>query len=64
MLWLAIDLLTGTDDWWFYWPVLGAGILVVIIGFAMFGISGLFGGDWERREEEKYLRRRGGPTDG
>jgi hypothetical protein len=24
---------------------------------SMFGVSGLFGGDWQRREEEKYLRR-------
>jgi 2TM domain len=43
----------GSDDWWFYWPTLGAGVIVAIIGLSMFGVSGLFGGDWQRREEEK-----------
>jgi TctA family transporter len=59
LLWFVIDLLTGTDDLWFYWPVLGAGLIVAVIGIAMFGISGLFGGDWERRQVDKYLERRG-----
>jgi hypothetical protein len=46
LLWFAIDMLTGTDDLWFYWPVLGAGVIVAVIGIAMFGLGGLFGGDW------------------
>jgi putative flippase GtrA len=60
VLWLAIDVLTGTDDWWFFWPMLGAGVLVAIIGIAMFGVTGLFGGDWERRQVDKYLQQHGG----
>ncbi len=59
LLWFVIDLLTGTDDLWFYWPVLGAGLIVAVIGIAMFGIGGLFGADWERRQVDKYLERRG-----
>jgi TctA family transporter len=59
VLWFAIDMLTGTDDLWFYWPMLGAGLIVAVIGIAMFGIGGLFGGDWERRQVDKYLERRG-----
>jgi hypothetical protein len=59
LLWFVIDLLTGTDDLWFYWPVLGAGVIVAVIGIAMFGLGGLFGGDWERRQVDKYLERRG-----
>ena len=63
VLWFIIDVSTGSDDWWFYWPTLGAGVIVAIIGLSMFGVSGLFGGDWQRREEEKYLRRqRSGAT--
>ena len=58
VLWFLIDVLTG-DDWWFYWPTLGSGIIVAIIGISMFGISGLFGVDWERRQIDKYLQRRG-----
>ena len=64
MLWFAIDVLTGTDDWWFFWPMLGAGVLVAIIGIAMFGISGLFDGDWERRQVDKYLQEHGGEKNG
>jgi TctA family transporter len=59
LLWFVIDMLTGTDDLWFYWPVLGAGLIVAVIGIAMFGIGGLFGRDWERRQVDKYLERRG-----
>ena len=58
VLWLAIDLLTG-DDLWFYWPMLDAGVIVALIGIAMFGLGGLFGGDWERRQIDRYLQRRG-----
>ena len=64
LLWFAIDLLTGTDDLWFYWPVLGAGLIVAVIGIAMFGIGGLFPADWERRQVDKYLERRGPEDNG
>lgn len=59
VLWFLIDVLTGTDDWWFYWPMLGAGVIMAIIGIALFGISGLFGRDWERRQVDRYLQRQG-----
>jgi 2TM domain len=64
VLWFLIDVLTGTDDWWFYWPTLGAGVIVAIIGISMFGVSGLFGEDWERRQTERYMDRHRGPDDG
>jgi 2TM domain len=64
LLWLAVDLLTGPDSLWFYWPVLGAGLIVAVIGLAMFGLGGLFGGDWERRQVDRYLERRAAPEDG
>ncbi len=58
LLWFTIDMLTGTDDLWFYWPVLGAGLIVAVIGIAMFGIGGLFPAGWERRQVDRYLERR------
>ena len=64
LLWFVIDLLTGTDDLWFYWPVLGAGVIVAVIGIAMFGLGGLFGADWERRQVDRYLQRRGPEDNG
>ena len=59
LLWFAIDMLTGADDLWFYWPVLGAGLIVAVIGIAMFGIGRLFPADWERRQVDKYLEHQG-----
>jgi putative flippase GtrA len=56
-LWLLIDVLTGTDDWWFHWPTLGAGVIVAIIGISMFGVAGLLGEDWERRQMQRYRDR-------
>jgi 2TM domain len=58
VLWFLIDVLTGSD-WWFYWPTLGAGVIVAIIGIAMFGFSGLFGAGWEKRQMDRYMERRG-----
>jgi 2TM domain len=64
LLWFTLDMLTGTEDLWFYWPVLGAGLIVAVIGIAMFGIGGLFGADWERRQVDRYLQRRGPEDNG
>jgi hypothetical protein len=62
-LWFLIDVLTGSDDWWFYWPTLGAGIIVLIIGLSMFGIGGLFGAGWQQRQMDRYLEQHRGPDD-
>jgi hypothetical protein len=60
LTWFAIDMTDDSSSVWFYWPMLGTGIGVAITGIVLLGIGGLFGADWERREIEKYLRRRGG----
>jgi 2TM domain len=59
LMWFAIDMLDGSDSLWFYWPMLGTGIAVAVTAIVLLGIGGLFGIEWERREMEKYLRRRG-----
>jgi hypothetical protein len=33
-----------------------------VIGIAMFGIGGLFGPDWERRQVDRYLERHSEPN--
>jgi hypothetical protein len=38
--------------------MLGTGIAVALTGILLLGLGGLFGADWERREVDKYLRRR------
>jgi hypothetical protein len=63
LMWLAIDLLDDSSSFWFYWPMLGTGIGVAITAFVLLGMGGLFGVEWERREMDRYLRRRGnGPA--
>jgi hypothetical protein len=57
VLWVTIDLVTG-GDLWFYWPMLGFGVIVAVIGLIMFGVGGLFGADWERRQVDGYIERR------
>lgn len=54
-LWFLIDVLTGSEDWWFYWPTLGAGVIVLIIGLSMFGLGGLFGQGWQQQQMDRYL---------
>src|SRR5262245_45939330 len=63
LMWFAIDALDDSSGWWFYWPMLGTGLGVAITGIVLFGIGGLFGTDWERRQVEKYMRRVGDQTD-
>jgi hypothetical protein len=64
LMWLSIDLLDDSSSFWFYWPMLGTGIGVAITGIVLLGIGGLFGADWERRQIDKYVRRRGSEPGG
>jgi 2TM domain len=59
LMWFTIDMTDDSSSVWFYWPMLGSGIAVAITGIVLLGIGGLFGSEWERREIDKYLRRRG-----
>ena len=58
-MWFVIDMLDDSSSLWFYWPMLGTGIGVAIVAIVLLGVGGLFGTDWERREIDRYLRRRG-----
>jgi fatty acid desaturase len=55
----AINALTRGENggWWFYWPLLGWGIALIIHALTTFG--GVFSEDWrERKAEELYERSR------
>jgi 2TM domain len=58
LMWFTIDMLDDSTSLWFYWPMLGTGLVVVVTGLVLFGLGGLFGADWERRQVDKYLERR------
>jgi hypothetical protein len=62
LMWFVIDLLDDSSSFWFYWPMLGTGIGVAVTAIVLLGIGGLFGVAWERREMDRYLRRRGHDT--
>jgi 2TM domain len=59
LMWFLIDMSDGTENIWFYWPMLGTGIGVAITGVTLAGLGGLFGIDWEHRQIERYMRQRG-----
>ena len=59
LMWFLIDLRDDSSSFWFHWPMLGTGVGVAFTGIVLLGIGGLFGADWERREIDRYLRRRG-----
>ncbi len=58
LMWFAIDMADGTENLWFYWPMLGTGIGVAITAIVLLGVGGVFGMDWERRQIDHYLQRR------
>jgi hypothetical protein len=61
---LAIDLLDDSSGYWFYWPMLGTGLGVLLTGVVLGGVGGLFGKDWERRQVDKYLGEQGDQGNG
>ena len=59
LMWFAIDLLDDSSGYWFYWPMLGTGLGVLVTGVVLGGVGGLFGRDWERRQVQRYLGEQG-----
>jgi hypothetical protein len=55
LMWFAIDMADGSENLWFYWPMLGTGLAVAITAIVLVGIGGLFGADGENRTVERYL---------
>jgi two-component system LytT family sensor kinase len=57
VMWFLIDMSDGTENIWFYWPMLGVGVCVAVAAVVLLGVGGLFGADWERRRVDRYLER-------
>ncbi len=57
---LLVNLLTFHGDIWFFYPMIGWGIAVVIHYFSVFGFPfiGALDEDWEEREIQKELKRK------
>jgi len=53
----GINMLSSRDSLWFYWPLLGWGIGVVIHGFSVYAERGIFGRQWEERKAKDLMAR-------
>ena len=61
LMWFAIDMADGTENIWFYWPMLGTGVVVAVTAIVLLGVGGLFGANWERRQVDRYLHAHSSP---
>ena len=52
---IVINLLTSPEYLWFFWPLLGWGIGLVIHAFSVFG--GFMGKSWEERKIKEIIER-------
>ena len=50
-----IDLMASPDTLWFYWPLLGWGIGIVLHAFYVFGFGRWFGPDWEEKKIKEIM---------
>ncbi len=55
---IGLNLLTSPQYHWFWWPIMGWGIGLGAHAIAVFGGSGLFGAEWEKKQIEKRLGRK------
>ena len=53
----GINMITSPKTYWFYWPLLGWGIGLLIHAVSVFLFEGFLGKDWEERKVKEYVRR-------
>lgn len=54
---VALNLITSPNHLWFFWPMLGWGIGLILHGFGTFGKHLVLGKKWEERRMEQLMRR-------
>lgn len=52
---LILNLQTSPNELWFYWPMFGWGIGVIIHGMRVFNQMPLFGKDWEAKKLKEFM---------
>ena len=55
LLLFLINIMTSPDVLWFYWPLFGWGIGVVINAVYVFGLGRWFGPDWEEKKIKEFM---------
>jgi len=51
----AINMLASPGSLWFFWPLMGWGIAIVLHALRVFGSGGLSGTDWEERKIREIM---------
>lgn len=51
----AINMITSPASLWFFWPLLGWGIAVVIHTLSVISSGFGFGADWEQRKIQEFM---------
>jgi hypothetical protein len=57
LLLFIINITSSPGGYWFYWPLLGWGIGVLIHGLSVFVFEGLFGKQWEEKKIKAILEK-------
>jgi len=54
---LVLNLLTSPEYLWFFWPLLGWGIGVLIHGLVVFNALPFLGKDWEEQKIKEFIEK-------
>jgi hypothetical protein len=52
---ILIDIVTSPGDYWFFWPLLGWGIGLVLHAVSVFGLGHWLGPEWEEKKIEEIM---------
>jgi hypothetical protein len=52
-----INMVTSTKSLWFYWPLFGWGIGLLVHAFSVWGVVGWFGREWEERKIKELMEK-------
>lgn len=55
LLLFLINIMTSPDVLWFYWPLFGWGIGIVMHGLFVFGFGLWLGQEWEEKKIEEIM---------
>ena len=53
----VINIMSSPGQYWFYWPLFGWGIGVLIHGLSVFVFEGLFGRQWEDKKIKQIMEK-------
>jgi uncharacterized integral membrane protein len=55
LLLFLINIMTSPDVLWFFWPLFGWGIGIVMHGLFVFGFGNWLGQEWEEKKVEEIM---------